>query len=270
MPHLHSCPRCGHIHSWFLRRHHRRCRRCRTEWSPHSVYPVFHFYLHRRDWLRLIDAFLREGTIKAVENECRCAHGTAHKAVFLVRRVMTADVPALLAGICEADETYVGGAWKNKAIHIRRQGTKRGRGTSKQCIFGVAQRTPRPSQVRVWLVANARGRTLMPLIRDVVVPGSTLYTDGHKPYRRLPRYHYLHDWVDHDAGEYVRGKAHTQTIDGYWGLLKTHLDSRGGIRKERSSFFIGEHVWRYNFRHLSRREQVKRLYRLLTKFGGKS
>jgi transposase-like protein len=223
--------------------------------------------LERREWSRIIDAFLRDGTIRAVEQECGIEYRTAQKAVSAMRTAMANNVPESFSGICEADETYVGDAWKNKNIHIRRQGTKRGRGTSKQAVFGIIQRNP--SRVRVWLVPNSKGRTTIPIIRSYVGRGSAIFTDGHKGYRRLPRYGYIHEWVDHEAGEYVRGEVHTQTIDGYWGLLKTHLDSIGGIRKERLPLFIGEHVWRYNFRHLTRKEQVKLIYLLLTKFGGR-
>lgn len=109
----------------------------------------------------------------------------------------------------------------------------------------------------------------MPLICSVTRQGGAIYTDGHKGYRRLPKYGYIHEWVDHEAGEYVRGEVHTQTIDGYWGMLKNHLAATGGIRKERLVYFIGEHQWRYNFRHLTRREQVEKIYHLLTEFGGR-
>lgn len=268
MPKLLLCPVCGHGRSWSIRRAHRKCKRCRSEWSPNTVHPVFRFRFERREWLRAIDIFLRDETIRAVQRECKFAYATAQKIVSTMRKVMTSDVPLRLSGICEADETYVGGSWKNKAIHIRRQGTKRGRGTSKQAIFGVVERNP--LRVRVWLVPNTKNRSLIPYIQEVVCLGSAIYTDGRKGYRRLPRYGYLHQWVDHDAGEYVRGVVHTQTLDGYWGLLKTHLDSIGGIRKDRLQFFIGEHVWRYNFHHLSRKEQTQRLYKLLTEFGGRS
>jgi len=268
MPKLLFCPACGHGSSWSIRRAHRKCKRCRSEWSSGTAHPVSGFRLERREWLRIIDTFLRDETIQSVHKECKLAYATAQKAVSIMRTVMTGDVPLLLSGRCKADETYVGGSWKNKAIHIRRQGSKRGRGTSKQAIFGVVERNP--SQVRVWLVRDTKNRSLIPHIQEVVCRGSTVYTDGRKGYRRLPRYGYLHQWVDHDAGEYVRGDIHTQTLDGYWGLLKTHLDSIGGIRKNRLQFFVGEHVWRYNFRHLTRHEQSKRLYKLLTEFGGRS
>lgn len=270
MPKLLCCPACGHARSWSIRRHHRKCKRCRSEWSPRTFHPIYGFRLPRREWLRIIENFLRDGTINAVQSECRLAHETACNAIYALRTVMTSDVPELLAGVCEADETYVGGSWKNKAVHIRRQGTKRGRGTSKQPIFGVIARgDERASQVRVWLTKNTKNRALLPHIRATVCQGSTIYTDGRKGYRHLPRYGYPHDWVDHEAGEYVRGPVHTQNIDGYWGLLKTHLDSIGGIRKERLPLFIGEHVWRFNFRHLTRKEQVQHLYSILTRFGGR-
>lgn len=267
MPKLLCCPACGYRRSWTIRRHHRKCKKCRKEWSPNTLHPVGGFRPARREWQRIIETFLRDGSINAVQQECGIAHETACRVVLAIRLVMTHDIPGPLSGICEADETYVGGSWKNKAIHIRRRGSKRGRGTSKQAVFGLIQRDP--LQVRIWLVSNSKGRTILPIIRSSICRSSSIFTDGHKPYRRLPKSGYIHEWVDHEAGEYVRGQVHTQTIDGYWGLLKTHLDSIGGIRKERLPLFIGEHVWRYNFRHLTRQEQVKRIYLFLTRFGGR-
>ncbi|OGL87453.1 hypothetical protein A3I40_02630 [Candidatus Uhrbacteria bacterium RIFCSPLOWO2_02_FULL_48_12] len=180
---------------------------------------------------------------------------------------MCVDVPETLSGICEADETYLGGQWKNKRIHIRRQGTRRGRGTSKQAIFGIVSRGQK--QVRAWLVSNTKIATTRPHITETVERGSTLYTDGFKGYRALPRYGYRHDFVDHDAGEYVRGEVHTQTLDGYWGLLKNFLAAKGGVQRRYLYRFVGEHQWRYNFRNLSRKEQMFRLYQFLTRFGGR-
>lgn len=272
MPKLFSCPSCGHARSWRIRRYHRKCKKCRKEWSEGEAHPVKGFRLDRRTWLKIIDTFLRDERIADVGTETHISPKTAHKAVTLIRQVMTQDVPQTLGGVCEADETYVGGSWKNKAVHIRRQGTKRGRGTSKQPIFGIIQRADEnsdlPSQVCVWLTPDTKNKTLMPHVRQTVKRGSTIYTDGRKGYRKLPNYGYRHDWVDHDANEYVRGDVYTQSIDGYWGQLKTHLDSIGGIRKHRLHLFIGEHVWRFNNRHLTRKEQVKKIYLFLTRIGG--
>lgn len=263
-----SCPHCGFFRSWSLRRHHRKCKRCRHEWSPYTLHPIAGFRLAEKQWLSIIDTFLRDETIKSITEECSLSYVTAQHCVLSLRAAMWSDTALHFCGTNEADETYVGGAWKNKAIHIRKQGTKRGRGTQKQAIFGIVQREPQ--RVRVWLVKNAKGITLRPLVRAQIRRRSTVYTDGHKGYRRLKQMGYHHEWVDHDAGEYVRGDVHTQSIDGYWGMLKNHLAAIGGIRKKHLHLFIGEHVWRYNHKELSRREQVQTLYAFLLKFGGRS
>lgn len=268
MPKFILCPHCGYTRSWIIRRHHRCCKSCRREWSPGTRFIVPGLRISRERWRSISDTFLAHETINEVSIRCQLAYATAHKAVHFLRAIMTVDVPTSFTGTCEADETFIGGAWRNKAIHIRRQGSPRGRGTCKQPIFGVVCREQR--QVRVWLVPNLKKPAVFPLIRKVVVPGSRIFTDGYKLYRRLPRYGYHHEWVDHEAGEYVRGEVHTQTIDGFWGLLKTHLDSIGGIRQRFAHLFVGEYVWRYNFRHLSHQEQAQRLLNLLVKFGGRN
>lgn len=261
------CPHCGCHFFWLVRRHHRKCRQCRREWSPHTFYPITGFRITRACWYAIIDTFLRDGTANAIETECYLSNKTARVCATLLRECICSDIPEWLAGICEADETYLGGQWKNKRIHIRRQGTKRGRGTSKQAIFGVVSRTM--EQVRTWLVQNTKARTTLPFIITSVKRWSKVYTDGFKGYRKLPRLGYIHDFVDHEAGEYVRGEVHTQTLDGYWGLLKNFLAAKGGVQPKYLYRFVGEHQWRYNFRNLSRKEQVKRIYSLLTKFGGR-
>lgn len=267
MPKLISCPYCGHTRSWVVRRHHRKCKRCRREWSSGTHFFVPRCRLTTHEWKQIIDRFLLVGTIKSVCYDCRIAYGTAQKAVHLVRTVMSADLPVYFQGVCEVDETYIGGAWKNKAIHIRRQGSLRGRGTQKQPIFGIISR--QTGQVRTWLTPNTKLVTIFPIIKRHIIHGSPIYTDGNHIYRLLPQYGFPHQWVDHQSGEYVRGDVHTQTIDGYWGLLKTHLDSIGGIRKHHAFLYVGEHQWRYNFRHLNRLEQVERIIVLLKYIGGR-
>jgi len=219
--------------------------------------------LSKREWLRLIESFLRDGAILKVTSECHLAYRTVQAAILKIRQKMANAQSSLFHLITEADGTYIGGAWKNKPAWLRRvKRTKRGRGTSKQAIFGVMQRYP--NQVKSWLVKNEKAITTIPLIRSQVKTGSLVFTDGHKGYRRLPKYGYHHDWVDHENGEYVRGIVHTQTLDGYWGLLKNYLDRTGGVRKQFLHLYLADHQWRYNHHHLSRKEQAKLIYQLLT------
>ena len=57
-----------------------------------------------------------------------------------VRKALILDVPDIFSGTVEVDETYMGGQWKNKKKKERAKGTKRGRGTKKQPVFGIYAR----------------------------------------------------------------------------------------------------------------------------------
>jgi hypothetical protein len=59
------------------------------------------------------------------------------RALNLIRRALTQDVPDIFSGTVEVDETYLGGQWKNKRKTIREAGTKRGRDIKKQPVFGI-------------------------------------------------------------------------------------------------------------------------------------
>ena len=70
-----------------------------------------------------------------------------------------------------------------------------------------------------------------------VAPGATLYTDEHISYRGLSRI-YHHESVKHSVGEYVRGQAHTNSMESFWSLLK-----RGYIGT--FDHFTWKHLHRY-------------------------
>ena len=59
------------------------------------------------------------------------------RALLKIRMVLAKDIPDIFSGTVKVDETYLGGACKNKRKVVRDAGTKRGRGTSKQPVFGI-------------------------------------------------------------------------------------------------------------------------------------
>ncbi len=176
-----------------------------------------------------------------------------------VRKAMKTDVPKQFSGIVEVDETYIGGQWKNKPKPERDKGTKRGRGTSKQPVFGIYARNG-----IVWaeLVDDTKARTLQSLIAKQVRHGSTICSDTWKGYTGIATKGYVHRLVDHSR-EFSNGKAHINGLEGFWGYLKRQLAAKGGIRRERLTLYLGEYVWRYNNRKLSVNEQVNKLMKLL-------
>lgn len=256
-----TCPHCGHERTWAVRDRGRKCRKCRREWTVRSAYPVQGFRLTKREWRQVLDTYLRDGTGTALVCECGTNHTTAYRITRCIQEVMARDAPERLSHIIEVDATFVGGDWKNKRIHIRRKGTKRGRGTSKQAIFGIMQRSP--NRVRVFLVASEGTDVTRTHIVSLVPRGSRIYSDECPAYASLPEAGYRHEAVDHSKNEYVRGDVHTQTLDGFWGRLKNFLASKGGVRRTELHRFIAEQVWRYNHRSLARSEQVRRLFSLL-------
>ena len=260
MPTHIRCSHCTYTRSWLVRRGARKCKRCRREFRPYT-YPVSGIRSTYAEWKYVLEVFVRRRAARCVVEDtgtpyCRVASMLRH-----VRACLVAEKHIPFTGICEADETFIGGQRKNKRLHIRRKPCKRGHGTEKTPIVGVYSRSK--GQVAVRVLTHRNDENVLGFMASCLAPGATLYTDGYKMNRGITRYGYTHKYVDHDAGEYVRGDIHTNSIEGFWGYLKRYLATIGGIRRENLPAFVAEIVWRYNHRHLTASQQADRLYELI-------
>jgi transposase len=253
-----SCPRCGFARSWKLRRGHRKCKRCRTEWS--SVWRVKGFRASLDEWHRVIHAFLRDRTGERVAEACGIERHTAHRMLHHLRTLMTEDIPGPFSGIVEIDETFIGGQWRNKPWRIRRRGTKRGHGTTKQAVFGMLSRDTR--EVIAFPIPNLKSETLLSALRAHLTPNTVVHTDGWTGYARVVHV-FEHRQVNHAEGVYVVGGVHTNGIESFWGYLKRRLKVTGGVRTERLPLFLGEEMWRFNHRTQSLDEKIEALMKML-------
>jgi len=120
------------------------------------------------------------------------------RALNITRGVMLKDIPEVFNGQVEVDETYIGGRWRNKRKAERGKGTKRGRGTSKQPVFGIYCR-----RGYVWaeIVSDVEAKTLLPLIQKKVKRGSTIYSDTWRGYTGIAAKGYVHRLVEHNNKE---------------------------------------------------------------------
>ena len=134
-----------------------------------------------------------------------------------IRSEMAKKGGALLHGIIEADETYIGGKPRKHGKYKDKEPAKRGRGTKKTPVIGAVQRG---GKVVAEVAKGLTGRAILEFIRSAVnMKDSELITDEYKAYNLVGR-HMKHAIVNHREGQYVEGDAHTNTIEGFWSLLK--------------------------------------------------
>jgi len=237
----------------------RQCAQCKYDFFPHAL-PL---RLTRREWREIIHLFLMGQSSNSIVEQTGLDKKRVLRALLKIRMVLAKDIPDIFSGTVEVDETYLGGAWKNKRKVVRDIGTKRGRGTSKQPVFGILCRN---GQVWAEIVENVDEATLLPLITKKVEQGSTICSDTWKAYTGIAAKGYVHRLVNHGEGKYSDGKGnHINGMEGFWGYLKRKLASKGGVTRSRLPLYIAEYVWRYNHRTDPERVKIQKIIHLLEK-----
>jgi transposase-like protein len=147
-----------------------------------------------------------------------------------------------LSGDVEVDEALVGGV---------EHGGKRGRGTTKSVVaIAVEILVPKGfGRLRMRHVSDASGASLLPFVCDVVVPGSTVHTDGWGGYDDLPKHGYRrHKTVlsssDDPAHVSMPGVHRVASLLKRW-ILGTH---QGSVTPEHLQSYLEEFTFRFNRR----------------------
>jgi len=157
-------------------------------------------------------------------------------------------------------------AQEGRKGHRRRLRGKRGRGTladEKPPVLGLIQRD---GDVVICMLPNVQQVTIQPVIMQVVVPGSRIYTDEYDIHNRLSEWGYEHKSVNHSAGEYARDEdgdgfheVHVNTFEGLWSLLRSWLRPHRGIAQEKLPLYLGF----FEFVHNTRRRGKVLIHALL-------
>jgi len=149
----------------------------------------------------------------------------------------------------EIDEMYHGGKAKG------------GRGRpmvgdkQKIPVVGIAQRGTKHRIGKVIALAtpDVKKQTVMAIIKERVLPSSTIFTDDYCIYDDLEhhRNNYRHRRINHSSKVYVMGDCHTNTIEGFWSLVKRGI---GGVYHSVSQKYLQTYLDEYTFRY-NRRDQ---------------
>lgn len=137
-------------------------------------------------------------------------------AWFLLHRLRHAMsiTDVTLEGVIEVDEVYLGGLERNK--HAKKKLRAGGGTVGKQTVLGMRQRE---GPVVAIPVGGDEDILLLEALSEMIVEGSTIYTDEAKTYWGL-KDRYIHFSVRHKIGEYVDGDVTTNSIESVWALVK--------------------------------------------------
>ena len=186
---------------------------------------------------------------KQIQRETGVTYKTAWRMFKQIRSLLSETDMQLEGSTIEIDETYVGGKRKNK--HGSRG--MRGRDNDEKTpVFGMVERGGK-GRVMAFVTPDVKAATLFPIIEEKILPSSTVYSDEYSVYDRLatPANGYDHRRIKHAQKIYVMGDVHTQTIEGFWSLVKRGI---GGVYHSVSKKYLQTYLNEYSFRY-NRRDQ---------------
>ena len=251
-----QCPRCGNAdlydHSSYAE-YHWQCRACAPAGYRFSVLVDTIFENTNKPlktWFGVIHTMLvsKKG-VSALQIFRTMDIGSYKTAWYMCHRIRVGlaneDFHKLM-GIVEVDETFVGGKAKNRHRDKRGDGSGGTGGSGKDIVVGAVERK---GNVVARVIDNVQASTLTSFVQEAVSDKvSLLCTDKWAGYRGLDKA-FPHAVIDHAAGEYVVGAVHTQTIEGFWSLVKRGMiGTFHKVSKKYLPLYVAEFQFRYNNR----------------------
>lgn len=265
-PHCGETEKVGRLEGKTARPSLRKCYTCRKQFTVRigTIFEDSHCPMHI--WLQAI--FLLNSSKKGIstrqlQRTLGCGMKTAWHLGHRIRKMMEreTDIITPLGGagrFLEADETYVG----------RKPGTKVRQGAAHMnAVFALVERG---GEARSFHVPNIRANTLRSVMEVHTSRASHLRTDEAQVYVGVGWNFASHETVRHSDDEYVRGDAHTNTIEGFFSILKRGVY---GVYQHVSEAHLHRYLAEFDHRYSNREklgiDDVERAARALRGAKGK-
>lgn len=249
------CPHCSATKIYRLKvkntqREVLKCAGCRKQFTV-TVGTIFEdSHLPLTLWLQAFQLFCSSKKGMSAHQLHRMLGITYKSAWFMSHRIRHAVAEPMpqdkLGGrgsqytVVEVDETYIGG---------KRRQVKHGSRSHKTPVVALVERDGRVRS-RVMKIVNAKN--IKDMIRENVKKDSYIITDSFSGYRGLDKDFNYHEMVNHYAKEYVRGQIHTNTVEGFFSLLKRGLTGTfHHVSRQHLPRYLAEFDFRYNERKVT-------------------
>ena len=250
-----------------------KCYDCRKPFTVKigTIFEASHIPM--RLWLQAI--FLIAASKKGISsNQLHRTLGITLKSAWFmshrIREAVASNPDGFLGsggGTVEADETYIGNSARSIAGKAARAAGVQYGGDHKEKVVAVVERG---GQVRSFHVQNVDGKTLKNVLVNNVAKEAKLMTDELRMYRSIGKNFASHEAVKHSDKEYVRGEAHTNTIEGVFSIFKRGMK---GVYQhceyQHLQRYLAEFDFRYNHRKALGIEDQERADKMLSGVVGK-
>ena len=258
-PHGPYCPHCGSFNVQCDIKHNtmtHRCRDCpnRPQFSLKTGNVMQSSNLGYRDWaiaIYLLTTNLKGVSAMKLHRELEIAYTTAWHLAHRLRAAFEDGEMPKMNGPVEVDETHIGGKRKNMPKARRKEMSGRG-AVGKATVIGVKDRET--NKVVARKIETADRETLHGIAEGATAETAQVYTDDARAYVGMNR---DHESVNHSAGEYVRGMAHTNGIESFWSMLKRgYQGTFHHFSEKHLDRYVTEFSGRHNIRNADTEDQM--------------